>query len=531
MPVKHFWRGLSLRGKFGMLAGIGILIWLSNFSITYFEIRGINRATLDLEKYEDLYNTVLEIRRYEKNYLLYRERGDLVEAVGWFHNARRMLAELPVASGGGRHGKERDALAAAMKRYGASLFALEEPFPARSRDESVQEKIRVEGKRIVDLSYGLLAGGKRQVTSAAHRALRWPLISTGLILALFALGVFLVNRKIVQPLTLLEKATTKIGRGDFGPIHHPGLIESEVDHLILAFNRMAEELEASQEQIVHTRKIASLGTLVSGVAHELNNPINNIILTIDSLTGGRKITDERRQALLEDILTQAIRASGIVKNLLDFSRSETTLVEDLELGKILRETIQISENQIVINNIKLEVEIAPDLPTVKGNRQALQQVFINLLTNAVHAMPAGGQLQVRAATEFDGKISITVRDSGNGISEEHLPYIFDPFFTTKEVGQGTGLGLSVSYGIIKKHGGRITVESAPGSGEYVFHLPAGQRGSDPWVMPQCVWPSSTTRRSPACAFRNTWPRRAFGWSCFLRGPLFWRRSRPPLTIW
>ena len=103
-------------------------------------------------------------------------------------------------------------------------------------------------------------------------------------------------------------------------------------------------------------------------------------MTIDSLTGGRKITDGRRQALLEDILTQAIRASGIVKNLLDFSRSETTLVEDLDIATILRETIQISENQISVNNIDLLVEIAPDLPIIKGNRQALQQVFINLLT-------------------------------------------------------------------------------------------------------------------------------------------------------
>ena len=215
------------------------------------------------------------------------------------------------------------------------------------------------------------------------------------------------------------------------------------------------------------------------MAHELNNPINNIILTVDSLIGGRKATEERRLAMLNDILTQAVRASEIVKNLLDFSRSNTAIIEDLDITQLLRETIHISENQIAVNNIKLRVDLAADLPVVRGNRQALQQVFINLLTNAVHAMRSGGELAVRAAAENHRKIVIAVRDTGCGIADEHLPYIFDPFFTTKEVGKGTGLGLSVSYGIIKKHGGRITVESTPGKGStFTVVLPAKEEMID-----------------------------------------------------
>jgi two-component system, NtrC family, sensor kinase len=183
--------------------------------------------------------------------------------------------------------------------------------------------------------------------------------------------------------------------------------------------------------------------------------------------------------MLNDILTQAVRASGIVKNLLDFSRSNTALIEDLDIAQLLRETIQISENQIAVNNIKLRVDLAAELPVVKGNRQALQQVFINLLTNAVHAMPSGGELLVRAAMESHRKIVIDVCDTGCGIAEEHLPYIFDPFFTTKEVGKGTGLGLSVSYGIIKKHGGRITVDSTSGKGStFTVVLPAKEEMID-----------------------------------------------------
>jgi two-component system NtrC family sensor kinase len=479
LPVKWFWFNLGLRGKFWALVLISFLIWLSNFLIVYFEIHGINQATLDLEKCEDLYNTVLEIRRYEKNFLLYHDRADLDETLNQFNHAWQMLVKLSTNAGIGKDSNYQEKLESDLQDYGNVLDILAKAPLPKSPDEAVQEKIRTVGKRLVDQSYELLKEGKNQVTVAAHRALRWPLISMGLIMAVFSVGAVLVNRKVVQPLTRLEQATTNIGRGDFGPIHQPARIESEVDRLVLAFNRMAEELEARQEQIIHSRKIASLGTLVSGVAHELNNPINNIILTIDSLIGGRNINEERRLAMLNDILTQAVRASEIVKNLLDFSRTDRTIIEDLNIAQALQETIQISENQIAVNNVKLRVDLATDLPVVRGNRQALQQVFINLLTNAVHAMPSGGELLVRAVQGSDRKIVIMVRDTGSGIAEEHLPYIFDPFFTTKEVGKGTGLGLSVSYGIIKKHGGIITVDSSLGKGStFTVVLPAKEEMID-----------------------------------------------------
>jgi signal transduction histidine kinase len=182
---------------------------------------------------------------------------------------------------------------------------------------------------------------------------------------------------------------------------------------------------------------------------------------------------------LNDILAQAIRASEIVKNLLDFSRSNTALIEELDIVNVLKETIRITENEVAVNNIKLHLDLADDLPVVRGNRQALHQVFLNLLTNAIQAMPSGGELSVSAVRDPDSKIVIAVRDTGSGIAEEHLPCIFDPFFTTKKVGQGTGLGLSVSYGIIKKHGGRITVDSSPGRGStFTVALPVSEKTTD-----------------------------------------------------
>jgi two-component system, NtrC family, sensor kinase len=462
--MKLIWSQLDLQGKFRLLAFLSLAIWLINFSIEYFEINHVNQATVSLERFEDLYNSILEIRRYEKNFLLYHGRNNLEETTSFFQRARELCEAIASDTELFRNKDVLYQLNQAFNDYGLVLKAQNETGVDIIPPEETQEKIRSVGKRMVDLSQRLLFLSRESVADTARNAVGLPLTTTGLILILFVVGALLVNRKVIKPLVKLERATEKIGRGDFGPIIHSTRIESEVDRLIIAFNRMVEELEARQEQIIHSRKIASLGTLVSGVAHELNNPINNIILTIDSLVGGRKITNERRAALLEDILSQAIRASGIVKNLLDFSRAETTTMKDVDVAKLLQETCQITGNQITLNKIRREQHIDPHLPLLHGNRQGLQQVFLNLIINAVQAMPEGGDLTVSAVQDKNKRILVTVRDTGQGIAAEHLPHIFDPFFTTKEVGQGTGLGLSVSYGIIKKHGGRITVESSPGKG-------------------------------------------------------------------
>ena len=471
--MNGFGRRLHLQAKFRLVAVVGLLIWLSNISIVYFEIRHINQAVFGLEQIEDLYNAVLEVRRYEKNYLLYQGRDNLLEIVGYLKIAQKILSDITDdrKSNSGLYAST-GSLAVEFREYEKIIAGFQLDNTGVELSEETQETIRSVGKRMVDLSHEILKESRGLVTTAARNALRGPLISMGLILFLFIAGAFLINRKVVLPLVKLEQATKKIGRGDFSPIPHSTNMDSEVDRLTLAFNRMLEELEARHEQIIHSRKIASLGTLVSGVAHELNNPINNIILTIDSLVGGRKITPERQSALLDDILQQAIRASGIVKNLLDFSRAESSVFKDLDLGQVLRETLTLTNNQIVLNNVQLYDEIEPELPLIRGNWQGLQQVFINLLTNAVQAMPNGGELRVKAFVDKNKWICISVQDTGQGIPEEHLSRIFDPFFTTKEVGQGTGMGLSVSHGIIQKHGGRITVDSRPGKGStFTLYLP------------------------------------------------------------
>jgi two-component system, NtrC family, sensor kinase len=457
-------RRMNLQYKLNFFIYLGIFILFLNFPVLYLGVTNVNEGVRHLELTEDLYNTILEMRRYEKNFLLYHNEEGLESTRYYLDLATKSFSTKLIFLGKSSARIECVQLEKGLKEYAALINMLNAAQSSDTPGKATQEKIRSVGKQLVDAAEILLKAERRNIANEAKNALRWPLVFMGAMFFLFITGARLIIKKVVRPLAKIERATEKVALGDFSPISHMGSDESQVDHLIIAFNRMAKELEAREEQIIHSRKVASVGTLVSGVAHELNNPINNIVLTVDSLVGKRKISEKRRSVLLEDILTQALRASEIVKNLLEFSRAETSSYDELNLVRILRETIQITSNHMTLSKVQLHDEIADDLPKINGNHQGLQQVFLNLITNAVQAMPGGGDLTVHTSLEKDNKIKVEVRDTGTGISEEDLPRIFDPFFTTKDVGKGTGLGLSVSYGIIKKHGGRITVKSKPGKG-------------------------------------------------------------------
>ncbi|MBI5248598.1 MAG: sensor histidine kinase, partial [Desulfomonile tiedjei] len=266
----------------------------------------------------------------------------------------------------------------------------------------------------------------------------------------------------------------KIAQGDFTPIPEEESHSEEFVPLFRAFNRMISELEERQEQLLQARKIAAIGTFTSGIAHELNNPVNNIVLTAESLKEDfDEIDGEEALGMIQDILIQSERASEIIKNLLDFSRSERPEMTSVSIPSIIQDTMRLVRNQLLLSSVDEETNISPGLPFVCGDYKSLQQVFLNLFINAVHAMPEGGTLSTRAWASDDGEwVKIEVRDTGIGIEPGDIPHIFDPFFTTKEVGKGTGLGLSVTYGILQKHGGRIEVQSGKGkSTTFVIMLP------------------------------------------------------------
>ena len=227
------------------------------------------------------------------------------------------------------------------------------------------------------------------------------------------------------------------------------------------------ELEA---QLSQAEKLSSIGLLAAGVAHEVNTPLA-VISSYTQMLSKQLRGDDRLSPLLEKITSQTFRASEIVNNLLNFSRTSGTEFRETDLNGIIRETLTLLEHQFKTAQVTAAVELDPHLPTILGNAGKLQQVFLNLFLNAKDAMTNGGTLRI--ATETNGHVSVAITDSGSGIAPEHLQRIYDPFFTTKsapKAGQrrGTGLGLAVTYGIIQEHAGKIHVESEVGTGTTFF---------------------------------------------------------------
>ena len=212
--------------------------------------------------------------------------------------------------------------------------------------------------------------------------------------------------------------------------------------------------------------MSSIGLLAAGVAHEVNTPLA-VISSYAQMLSKQVQDDEKKSALLEKITRQTFRASEIVNNLLNFSRTSGAEFGAVSLNKVIKDTLTLLEHQLKTARIKVEDDLAGDLPEIHGNAGKLQQVFLNLFLNARDAMPQGGTLTV--ATSNGASVQVLVADTGMGIAQEHIHRIYDPFFTTKNGSQsgqprGTGLGLAVTYGIIQEHAGKIRVESAPGEG-------------------------------------------------------------------
>ena len=275
----------------------------------------------------------------------------------------------------------------------------------------------------------------------------------------------LLSRQILAPLNKILNYTKRIAKGDFTPEVPSRLYRDEFSDLLSAINRMLEELAHRQEILIQSHKLRAVGTLTAGVAHELNNPINNITLTAHMLLEEyQEISDEERKDMILDLISQADRSRSIVRNLLDFARESESTIESLDLGALIQETIKLAGNQIKLAGVHLDVSILPNLPRIHGDHQQLSQVFLNILLNALDVIPKGGRIQISVAHEDPNFVAAKITDNGPGIPEHILPNIFDPFFTTKTKGKGTGLGLSVSQGIIARHGGQIRVSSKEGIG-------------------------------------------------------------------
>ncbi len=246
---------------------------------------------------------------------------------------------------------------------------------------------------------------------------------------------------------------------------------------LIIMDDITERMEL-ESQLSQADKLSSIGLLAAGVAHEVNTPLAVISSYAQMLTK-QLHGDPQKSALLDKITRQTFRASEIVNNLLNFSRTSGTEFTEVDVNRIIVDTLALLEHQFKTSRIEVESELAAHLPGVQGNAGKLQQVFLNLFLNAKDAMPQGGKLRI--ATQNGPAVSVEVTDTGSGIAQEYIHRIYDPFFTTKttpqgQVGRGTGLGLSVTYGIIQEHSGKIRVESRSGEGTtFYLEFPLARR--------------------------------------------------------
>lgn len=243
--------------------------------------------------------------------------------------------------------------------------------------------------------------------------------------------------------------------------------------MALSNAQLVADLKQVQTQLLQTEKMSALGMLVSGVAHELNNPLTSVVGYTQLLLSSEP--DAERRRMLGRVASEAERAGRIVQNLLTFSRKHKSEKQPTDINEVLDQVLDLRAYELHVSNVELVRRLSPGLPSVVVDRHQIQQVFLNLLTNAEHAVkhvPRRGRLVVETR-EHDGRIRVVVSDNGHGISSDNLGKVFLPFFTTKEVGQGTGLGLSICYGIVQEHGGTIDVESRDGEGaSFVVEIPA-----------------------------------------------------------
>jgi len=317
--------------------------------------------------------------------------------------------------------------------------------------------------------------------SAAYltaRQLLDDLVFVGLVIVLLAsiLGVVL-SRQITRPLEHLSKAVRNIGKGDFDA-NIAIRSSDEIGELSTSFNDMVGELkereaslESAQHALVQSEKMAAVGTLSAGLAHEVKNPLS-AVLGYAQLSKRKLTQPDALKGYLDTIEHETRRCNEIISNLMQFSRQETGERSQISINDVVRKAIGIVDHQLSLENIRIGSEFAEDIPDIMGNANQLQQVLMNLMINAQHAIGEGGGTVDIATFVWKESVIITVSDTGPGIDADVAAKIFEPFFTTKPAGHGTGLGLSVSYGIIKDHGGEISVQRADiGGAKIVVELP------------------------------------------------------------
>ena len=336
-----------------------------------------------------------------------------------------------------------------------------------------------EGRIVGVLGIGLLEAPfvyKRNVMMAFFLAMVFIATLASLVLVFFA------TAQVLRPVGRIMAMSRKVIEGDLTarvgacPPGEMGILCRAIDSMACAIAEREEQLRAATRQrIGKSEKLASIGRLAAGVAHEINNPLTGVLTFAHFLKEDESI-GEQGQKDVDLIIHETTRVAEIVRGLLDFARERPTVKEPLDVNEIIRRTLRLLGNQEAFRQVIIVEDLEEGLPLVAGDINQLQQVLLNLSLNACEAMRDGGTLLVGSSAE-DGRVLVKVTDTGCGIKADHLGRVFEPFFSTKPVGKGTGLGLSVSYGIVEQHGGTLEVDTEEGKGTtFTVVLPSAQAG-------------------------------------------------------
>ncbi len=492
----------SLQAKiiFVYLALAALIVGLS--AVALVELDRIADKAREGGHVAELFDATLEMRRFEKNHLLYGQASDLEEHARYAARAlelsRRDAEDLDALAGPGTAA----VLGGDLARYATAMAA-----HARAPgDEALANAVRGHGNRIVTLGERLASLERQSLNAALGAHQRTLLVSLAVVAVLLVLTGLLLARRVTHPLKAMETRMEAVASGQLTRLALDSP-ERELVSLAEAFNHVLDELERRQHTLVRAEKLASLGTLLSGVAHELNNPLSNISSSAQILKedlpspacgggaggeGNSPATTFQRQ-LIEDIDAETQRARRIVRALLDFAGDREFKRAPVPLAELVEETLRFLKAKRPAG-VEVKVEIEPRL-AVSGDRPRLQQVLLNLIVNAYDAIGDYGELAITARSGKVGKgddfpalsgqcrpgsqvVDLIIADSGPGIPADLRARIFDPFFTTKPVGHGSGLGLYIAYEIIEEHGGCIGAANRPGGGtEFRVRLPANPKES------------------------------------------------------
>ncbi len=341
------------------------------------------------------------------------------------------------------------------QEYTGRAFVVKENFITR------YSPLRDHANQIVGILY---VGAREEAFLSLVHDFNRRVVLIAIVSILIAVALSLpVAHSITQPIISLVAASAKVAGGDM-TVRVPEKGRGELRQLSEAFNRMVNELQTTEDELLHARNLASIGQLAAGVAHEINNPLGTIMLYSDILN--REVPpDSTIKDDLQMISREAARCKEIVTALLNFARQSRVMAQETDVNSVIRELARDLERLPLYESVVIVQKLEPNLPIIQADPTQLRQVLVNLANNAAEAMPNGGTLTFATSLDPAGdRVRISVEDTGIGIPPENIPKLFTPFFTTKPIGRGTGLGLAITYGIIKMHRGQITVQSEVGKG-------------------------------------------------------------------